>query len=263
MKKLLKKIISNIPNEFDIVKGKKVLTKKRSRVHEKKDYKKENNFLCFYDSDNNLILNKDIKITNKTNYENSIKENKQKFFGDFIVEKDKEDNNNKISENPSNIENFTNTSEKINNQQLNLIVSIDRNKDELIKDIINKDRHTNEFTPEYNKKLKNIILEMYSEKKEKIETFRDKNITSYYCGFYDISILNNPVKFPFYYLYRNKITKDIKIFIEDNSQAKIFNYMDGNEIKGDDYKKEINTMIDAEKFHEDNLIMFCFIVDQS
>ena len=107
MKKLLKKIISNIPNEFDIVKGKKVLTKKRSRVHEKKDYKKENNFLCFYDSDNNLILNKDIKITNKTNYENSIKENKQKFFGDFIVEKDKEDNNNKISENQSNIENFS------------------------------------------------------------------------------------------------------------------------------------------------------------
>ena len=74
--------------------------------------------------------------------------------------------------------------------------------------------------------------------------------------------MNNIINFPFYYLYRNKKTKDIKIFIKDDSEAKIFNYMDENEIKGDAYEKEINSMIDVEKFNEDNLIMSCFIVHQ-
>ena len=190
-------------------------------------------------------MNKDINITSKTNYENEIKEKKQKFFDDFIVEEEEKDNNdNEKFENQINIENEA------------------KNKEELVKDIIYKDRHTKEFTPEYNKKIKNIILKMYSGKKEKIETFNDKNIISGYSGIYEISILNNIINFPFYYLYRNKKTKDTKIFIKDDNKAKIFNYMDENEIKGDAYEKEINSMIDVEKFSEDNLIMSCFIVYQ-
>ncbi len=74
--------------------------------------------------------------------------------------------------------------------------------------------------------------------------------------------MNNPVSFPFYYLYRNKETKDIKIFIKENKEIKIFNYMNGNEINDYDFKKEINDMMDVKKFNEDNLIMFCFIVGQ-
>ena len=242
--RFLKQMISDIPNELDVEKGNKFLTKKRNKDKEKKGVKKTKNFLCFYDSDEKLILNKDINITSITNYENSIKENKQKFFNNFIIEEGVKNNDNKIYENQSNIENK------------------DKNKEELIEDIVYKDRHTKEFTPEYNKKIKNIILKMCSEKKKIIETFNEKNIISSYSGIYEISILNNIINFPFYYLYRNKKTKDIKIFIKDDSEAKIFNYMDENEIKGDAYEKEINSMIDVEKFNEDNLIMSCFIVHQ-
>ena len=241
--KFLKKMISDIPADFDVEKGNKFLTIKRNRDKEKKGYKKQKNFLCFYDSVNNLILNEDININNKTNYEKLIQEKKQNFFDDFDIEEDEKDNNNEISENQSNIENKY------------------KNKDELIKDIVYKDRHTNEFTPEYNKKIKNIILKIYSGKKEKIKIFSDKNIVSYYCGIYDINILNNLVNLPFYYLYRNKKTKDIKIFIKDNNETKIFNYLDENEIKDYDYYKEINSMMDVEKFNENNLIICCFIVD--
>ena len=270
---LLKQIISNIPSEFDIVEGNKFLTRKRGREKTNIDIKNEKNFLCFYDSDDKLILNKNNKNTTKTNYEKKIKENKQKFFGNFYIEeKIKYNNNNDISDNINNTDN-------INNNQLNIIEDKDKNKDELIKDIINKDRHTNEFTHEYNEKINKIILKLNSKKKEntekententkntknkeKTKISKDKNITSYYSGIYNISILNNPVKFPFYYLYRNKKTKNIKIFIKDESEIKIFNYMDGEEINDKDFKKEINDMVEVEKFQEDNLIMFCFIVEQ-
>ena len=241
--RFLKQIISDIPNEFDVEKGNKFLTKKRNINKGKKDNKKTTNFLCFYDSDNNLILNKGLNVDNKANYENLIKEKKQIFFDDFFVEEDEVDND-EIRQNQSNIEN------------------IDKSKDEIIKDIIYKDRHTNEFTPEYNKKVKNIILKMYLGQKEIIKTFSDKNIISYYCGIYEINILNNLVNFPFYYLYRNKKTKDTKIIIQDNWEAKIFNYMDEKEIKDYDYKKEINSMMDVEKFNQDNLIISCFIAYQ-
>ena len=249
---LLKQIISKIPSEFDIVEGNKFLKRKRDRAKENKDFKKDSNFLCFYDTDNKLIFNKDNdeKITT-TNYENIMGEKKAKFYSNYFIEEDKEDNNNEISDN-------INNSESINNQQLNIIESTDKN--ELIKDIINKDRHTNEFTTEYNEKIKTIILKMFSEKIEIIEEFKNKNIISYYCGIYDISILNNPINFPFYYLYRNKKTKEIKIFIKDNSEIKIFNYMDGKEINEYDFKREIKDMIEIKKFQEDNLIMFCFLV---
>ena len=240
--KFLKQMISEIPNELDIEKGNKLLTKKRKRDEEKKNKKKINNFLCFYDSDDKLILNNDINIS-KTNYEDSINDNKKNFFDDFVVEDDKKDNDNKILENQSDIE------------------SSDKNKDELIKDIIYKDRHTNEFSQEYNKKINNIISKMYSGKKEN-ENFNNKNIISFYSGIYEINILNNLVNFPFYYLYRNKNTKDIKIFIKDNNGATIFNYMDENEINDHDYKNEINSMMNVEKFNKNNLIMSCFIVEQ-
>ena len=251
---LLKQIISNIPSEFDIVKGDKLLTRKRYITKKNKNYKKEENFLSFYDSEDKLIFNQDNKIMNKITYENLIKESKQKFYCNFYIEENKEDNNYKLYENINNFEN-------INNQQLNINESTDKNNNELIKDIINKERHTNEFTPEYNEKIKEIILKIYS-KTEAIKIFKDKNIVSYYSGIYNISILNNPVSFPFYYLYRNKETKDIKIFIKENKEIKIFNYMNGNEINDYDFKKEINDMMDVKKFNEDNLIMFCFIVDQ-
>ena len=241
--KFLKQMISEIPNELDVEKGNKFLTKKRNKDKEKKFYKKTKNFLCFYDSDDNLILNKDINKTSKTNYENEIKENKQKFFDNFIVEVEEKDNN-EIYENQSDLE------------------SKDKNKEELIKDIVCKDRHTKEFSLEYNKKIKNIILKMFSGNKEIIKTLNDKNIISYYSGIYEINILNNLINFPFYYLYRNKETKDTKIFIKDNNIAKMFNYVDENEIKGDDYENEINSMMDVEKFNKDNIIMSCFIVNQ-
>ena len=48
----------------------------------------------------------------------------------------------------------------------------------------------------------------------------------------------------------------------NNSKIKIFNYMDEKEINDYDFKKEINDMVDVKKFQEDNLIMFCFIVEQ-
>ena len=253
--KLLKQIISNISSELDIEEGNKFLTKKRYRDKENKDYKKDNNFLCFYDQDDKLIFSKDNNKISKTIYENSIIEKKKKFFDNFIIEEDKENNNNEISDN-------INNSENINNQQLNIKENTDTNKNELINDIIYKERYTNEFTTEYNEKIKAIISKMYSEKTETKIAFENKNIISYYNGIYDISILNNPVNFPFYYLYRNKKTKVIKIFIKDNSEIKIFNYMDGNELNDYDFKKEINDMIDVKKFQEDNLIMFCFIVEQ-
>ena len=253
--KLLKQIISNISSELDIEEGNKFLTKKRYRDKENKDYKKDNNFLCFYDQDDKLIFSKDNNKISKTIYENSIIEKKKKFFDNFIIEEDKENNNNEISDN-------INNSENINNQQLNIIENTDTSKNELINDIIYKERYTNEFTTEYNEKIKAIISKMYSEKTETKIAFENKNIISYYSGIYDISILNNPVNFPFYYLYRNKKTKVIKIFIKDNSEIKIFNYMDGNELNDYDFKKEINDMIDVKKFQEDNLIMFCFIVEQ-
>ena len=122
-------------------------------------------------------------MVGKTKYESSVSNNKKNFFDDFVVEEDEKNNDNKISENPSNIENP------------------DNNKDELIKDIIYKGRHTNEFSQEYNKKMKNIILKMYSDQKE-FETFNNKNIISFYSGICEINILNNLVNFPFYYLYR-------------------------------------------------------------
>jgi len=241
--KFLKQMISEIPNELDVEKGNKFLTKKRNKDKEKKFYKKTKNFLCFYDSDDNLILNKDINKTSKTNYENEIKENKKKFFDNFIVEVEEKDNN-EIYENQSDLE------------------SKDKNKEELIKDIVCKDGHTKEFSLEYNKKIKNIILKMFSGNKEIIKTLNDKIIISYYSGIYEINILNNLINFPFYYLYRNKETKDTKIFIKDNNIAKMFNYVDENEIKGDDYENEINSMMDVEKFNKDNIIMSCFIVNQ-
>ena len=241
--KALKQMISKVPIEFDIEKGDKLLTKKRKRDEDKKERKKINNFLCFYDSDSKLILDNEINMVGKTKYESSVSDNKKNFFNDFVVEEDEEDNDNKISENPSNIENP------------------DNNKDELIKDIIYKGRHTNEFSQEYNKKMKNIILKMYSGQKE-FETFNNKNMISFYSGICEINILNNLVNFPFYYLYRNKNTKDIKIFIRDNNKSTIFNYQDENKINDCDYIKEIDSMMNVEKFNKDHLIMSCFVVDQ-
>ena len=262
--KLLKKIISDIPKEFDIEKGEKFLTKKRNIESKKINYKKENNFLRIYDANNNLIIDKDLGNMKKTKYEDLMEDIKSKFFKNYTRDEEKEDNNNEISEKASNIENTAKISNQINDEQLNIKQKIDREKYELIKDIIYEERHTKTFTSVYNNKIKQIILEMSKgEKSEKILSLKDKNIVSYYCGDYNISILNNPVNIPFYYLYINKEKKDnIKIFIKNNNKPHIFDYKDGKEIIENDYIKEINAMMNVEKFQQDNLIMFCLLVKE-
>ena len=74
------------------------------------DYKKENNFLSFYDLDNNLILLGEDKT--KSKYEESIKQKKNEFFQNYIDEEENEEN--KIKENQNNITNPNNS----DNQQI-------------------------------------------------------------------------------------------------------------------------------------------------
>ena len=253
---LLKKIISSIPKEYDIEKGNRFLTKKTIRVPQKIDYKKENNFLCFYDSDNNLILFKEIQKQLKSKYEDTIKKKKQKFFENYTDEEDDEEN--KIDENQNNITSQKNSDK----QQIESLENKSKNQEELIKDLIDKVRFTKEFTSVYNEKLKRILLKILSEEKEKIGVLDDKNIISYYCDIYDISILNNSVDIPLYYLYRSKDKKYTKIFLKINRKIKIFDYISEKEIINNDYINELNAMIDVKKFNQDNLIVLCCLVEQ-
>ena len=74
-----KQIISGLPVEYDIEKGNIFLTRKTKRNEENINYKTEDNFLCFYDSDESIIIPKDIKLK-KTAYEEKMKKKKKIFF---------------------------------------------------------------------------------------------------------------------------------------------------------------------------------------
>ena len=253
---LWKKIISSIPNEFDIEKGKHFITKKTKRDDPKKkiDYKKETNFLSFYDLDGNLILLGEDKT--KSKYEESIKQKKNEFFQNYIDEEENEEN--KIKENQNNITNPNNS----DNQQIESKENNRKNPEELIEDLIDKGRHTKQFNSTYNEKLKRILVKMLSEDKEIIEVLNSKNIISYYLDICDIYILNNSVDIPLYYLYRSKDKKYTKLFFKINSTLKIFDYSSENEIANKDYIKELNDMIIVNKFSQDNLIVLCCLVEE-
>ena len=83
------------------------------------------------------------------------------------------------------------------------------------------------------------------------------NLLSLFFGFLKLNILNNTVELPFYYLYRNKESKEIKIFLKNNGKIDIFKYNDETKIINDDFKKEINNLINTDKFQEENLIVLC------
>ena len=112
--------------------------------------------------------------------------------------------------------------------------------------------------------MKNIIYKIIpeDEKNKHDNAQKEIQIISYFSGIFEINILNNPVDIPFYYLYRNKKTKDIKIFMKYNGEIKIFKYQDEKEIIGDDYITELKDLMDITKFQESNLIMLCFICEE-
>lgn len=107
-------------------------------------------------------------------------------------------------------------------------------------DIITMTRNKREFNTEYDIKFRKIIDQIYPEENNKNTKNKNNAILSFFIGFSELNILNNQVKQPFYYLYRNKTTKENKIFMRVNNTSKIFGYNKGIEIKNNDYYNEIN-----------------------
>ena len=254
--KLLKSLLSKIPIDYDIEEEYIFLTKKTARREEKKKDINKCNFLCIFDLDEKLILPND--CNSKTKYEEDMKKKKNSFFDEYFEikkKKDEKDIDNNLSEKQSDNQKLDITSE------LKIIDENSKLKEDyhILEDIITNTRNKIEFSDDYNSKLERIISEEYKEEYKKMKGINNENdnLLSLFFGFLKLNILNNTVELPFYYLYRNKESKEIKIFLKNNGKIDIFKYNDETKIINDDFKKEINNLINTDKFQEENLIVLC------
>ena len=237
--KTLKLLFSELPSDYNIKVEENLLTKINEKEIQEKSHEKVDNFLSICDSDgiqiyphkDNVLINKKRKIFFDKYYPNSIEKIK-------IISDDNQNLNYNIKEKKKDF--------------------LDKDYMKYLNDIIIKNRNKYEFNDSYNKKLESIYKKIYEV--NNIDLSEDNNeyfICSKFIGLKKINIFSNIIKLPFYYLYRNKINKEIKLILkkDENSTYSIYDYNSENKIN--DIVKEILEISNNKKFHNENILALC------